>query len=98
MQLTNYGNYEMTIYPGDAYLIDSDTSAFNRRLQLVNQSLQPLDWIKFPKNSRDFVFWEILNSPTWYDSKTTISFRFKYNGDMYRAYCSYYYGTRYYKE
>lgn len=96
-QLTNYGNYTMTIYPDDAYLIDSDTSSFNRRLRLTNSSLQPLDWIMFPSNSRDYVYFEILNPPTWYDKKTTISFKFKYNGDWYRAYCSSYYGTRYTK-
>jgi uncharacterized protein YjdB len=102
MIVTNNGKATMRIYTKDAKLIDYDYTSFNRNLQLTKisddgNSLINLEYQDIKPGESAYVGFTTLGGSTWYDKKSTIRYRFRYDGINYIGYSSSYFGTQHYE-
>ena len=95
MSVTNRGNYNLTIYSNGAFLADSSLSSFNRYLYLIDEDLNRLSSITIYPGGTAVVIFAVDGDRTWYDRKTKIYYKFKYDGLMYLGMSSNYYGNYY---
>lgn len=97
MAVTNNGDYNLLIDSDGARLRDADYTNYDRDLQLVDTSLNPLSSQIIPPGKMAFVCFVVKGAPTWVDSRTRVYFDFKYDGIWYWGVTSHDYGTNYYK-
>ncbi len=100
--VANNGNYTLRIYSKNAMLIDNDYSSYDRNLKLVDTDAlkkgvtRYISYVDIPAGtSKVLAFVVASDKATWYDEKSTLSFRALYDGAKYTYRLSNYYGTRY---
>ena len=99
IRITNNGKFNLRVYSSRAKLLDHDYDSYDRDLQLIDSDLNAISYVDIPAGEAVLVSFMVKSGgPTWYDKKTDIRYRFRYDGGMYYAYSSAYYGTNYYAE
>ena len=103
MSVTNKGVSTLRIYSKGACMSDHDYSKFDRLLYLTKSSdgyvsLDEAKYIDIKPGTSALIAFEVIGNNTWYDSKTTVYYLFRYDGIDYVASSSSYYGTTYSKQ
>ena len=103
MAITNNGVGNLRIYSKDAVLMDDDYSKYDRLLYLSNTRRGKVDiseakYIDIKPGTTEIIAFIVKGDDTWYDERTTVGYKFRYDGVNYKAISSCYYGTHYEKE
>lgn len=103
MLVENKGKKTVRIYSSSARLIDADYDSYNRNLYLVdpneinNNRLVRISSIEIKPGETKFIPFCVSGSQTWYDRKSTIMYKVKYDNQFFAVTSSSYYGTFYYR-
>ena len=96
VNITNNGKFTMRVYSAGAQLIDHDYSSYDRDLWMVDHDANDISYIDIPSGGSATAYYAVKGKPTWYDSKSTIRYKIKYDGGLYWVRSSSYYGSSYY--
>ena len=101
--VTNKGVLPLRVYSSGAMLLDSDYSSYDRNLKLVDTDaldmgvLRYKSYIDIPAGTTEYLGFTVASGgATWYDKKSTLRFKVRYDDGEYIYRASNYYGTRYY--
>lgn len=95
--LINNGVGTIRVYSDGARLIDADYSSFDRDLRLCDNDAYLCDYVDIPAGESYVFGFYIEGDRTWYDSRTKVKFRIRYDGMKYWCYVSNKYGFSYYE-
>ena len=104
MYVKNTGKSTLRIYSEGAQSIDHDYSYYDRTMKMIDKdqvvnhnTIQYMDYIDIKPGKSAYVAFVMDGSETFYDTKTTYQYKFKYDGVTYTGRSSYYYGSQYSK-
>lgn len=100
MSITNNGIATLRVYSNGACMSDHDYSKYDRLLYLTKSrdghaDLAEAKYMAIKPGTSAIIGFEVIGDATWYDEKTTVYFKFRYDGMDYVASASSYYGTAY---
>ena len=94
VHITNNGKYTLRVYSAGARLRDAQYTSFNRNLYIGDEdnSFKYMKYEDIKPGEDEWVVFCVDGRKTWYDKKSRVTCKFRYDGVDYWGSFSYYYG------